>query len=105
MDNYQLELEVTLRNVNYIQNVFKDIKRAINSMKEELSKAGFRVEFDSTPFDNRTIRCSVFKKGSKELIVKQDATVAEGDYPVRLLGEYLSLARATRIILGDYNDN
>ncbi|SFL09768.1 hypothetical protein [Halanaerobium salsuginis] len=49
--------------------------------------------------------CKARKKHSDEVIVKTKAEVAEGDLPIDLLGEYLALARAARIILGDYNEN
>lgn len=67
----------------------------------ELHSGGFLIPNKSEKF---TI-CKVKKKNSDDVIVKTKAKVAEGDINIELLGEYLSLARATRIVLGDYNDN
>lgn len=55
--------------------------------------------------NNNITVCKVKKKNSDDVIIKTKAEVAEGDLNIELLGEYLSLARATRIVLGDYNDN
>lgn len=104
MDKYQLEQESALRIVNYIQNIFKDIERKINLMKGALGKAGFEVKFENDPFVGEFVWCIVSQKNKEGMpVTKTKAMLAEGDYPVKLLGKYLSLARATRIILGDYN--
>jgi len=139
MRNYQFDAEVALSDINYIQELFKNIKKKINQMKAELGKAGFEVEFErvsnsvrvcdsgekilkadgsnihhiaipafhaggflSEPNNNITI-CKISKKNSDDVIIKTKAEVADDDLNIELLGEYLSLARATRILLGDYN--
>jgi len=58
--------------------------------------------FLSEPNNNITI-CKISKKNSDDVIIKTKAEVADDDLNIELLGEYLSLARATRIVLGDYN--
>jgi hypothetical protein len=55
--------------------------------------------------NNNLTVCKVKKKNNDNIIIKTKAEVTKEDLNIKLLGEYLSLARATRIVLGDYNDN
>jgi hypothetical protein len=125
MNKYKSDEVLALINVNYFQERLRNVKKKINQMKAELGKAGFEVEFeevcDTLKFcdsddihihpvfvaggylNNITI-CKISKKNSDDVIIKTKAEVAEGDLNIELLGEYLSLARATRIVLGDYNE-
>lgn len=121
--------DIALEHVNGIQKIFKEFQGNIDYMKGNLGKAGYEVEFDRPALEafdeihlhhplygqrlnsldkikelnKQIIICKISKKNCNEILVQTKAETAEGDFDVELLGKYLALARATRIILGDYN--
>lgn len=127
MKNYRKADEVALNNVNYFQGLLKDAQGEINKMKGDLGRAGFEVELkkEGRPEERTHLYncgtvipvpagillsenikevtiCKIRKKESSEVVAQAKAEIAEGDIDIEVLGKYLALARASRMILGDY---
>lgn len=127
--NYVNELQKDFRDIQLNINLMKaelgkagfkvEFERVSNRIRvcdsrEKILKAdGFNIHHIAIPAfhtggflseaNNNITVCKVKKKNSDDVIIKTKAEVAEGDLNIELLGEYLSLARAARIVLGDYN--
>lgn len=111
MRKYRKVDEQALNNVNYFQGLLKDAQGEINKMKGDLGRAGFKVRFETIggiAFDGvqssvpATVNCKISKKKTNEVIVQTKAEAAKDDFDIKILGKYLALARASRMILGDY---
>lgn len=108
--------EFALENIDRIQEEFKRVKSDTDYLKGMLGKVGYEVVFEQVSVMNgvqkllilgdasagsKKIRCHVIPKDKKDPVVTTKAEVAEGDLPLKQLGEYLALARATKLIMGE----
>ena len=89
-----------IKRMDIIQRRLRIIQREINEMKADLGRAGFKVDFFG---EGITTTCRILPKKDEyqkeELRTK--AELAEDDYNIPLLGQYLALRRAHAIVILD----
>ena len=98
MNYYNHVKQIALNEINYIEYHIEEVKESIKAMKAQLGKAGYRVEFN---YEGQEVFCSVFAKNKPKSCTVAQAKCSNDDVYIKELGEYLALARATDVILGD----
>ncbi len=87
--------EKVLIDINFWQVNFKNMKQKMENMRDELNELGFMVGFK---YDEQDTWCMAYKESPKTK-VECKAELADNDYYVQILGEYLSLARVYETLI------
>lgn len=87
--------ERALMDINFWQINIKNMKKKMEKMRDELNEIGYLVGFK---YDEQDVWCMAYKESPKTK-VECKAELADGDYYVQILGEYLSLARVYETLI------